>query len=348
VTTGSGSACLTLDPGIDVCLSEQSSVELESLATSRIRLRVGQGTALATLTRRHAGASFALVMGNVSATAHGTTYAVRRGSDAVEVIVLEGEVEVRRGSEKRELVDAHSRVVVPGSSGTSVRTAVGRSEESRLLALRATHELWGGSALGVLELAAGRSGLQASVDDEGALPLPLQTFVGAGAHRIGWRHASGAESTSWIEIAAGDTRSLEPPSPPSAGMGEPASKPSAAALLERARRELARAQPRQALAVYEQLRSTYPTSVEARTVLVTMGKLELDLAQPRRALAHFEAYLRDGGALAPEARAGQARALRALGRKEEEQRALQRYLAAHPNGFEAPSFAKRLRQLEQP
>jgi hypothetical protein len=102
------------------------------------------------------------------------------------------------------------------------------------------------------------------------------------------------------------------------------------------------------LALYEQLRATYPAGAEARTVLVTMGKLELDLGRSDRALRRFDAYLRDGGTLVPEALAGKARALRALGRDREERRAIQQYLAAHPEGFEAPLFAKRLRELSGP
>ena len=116
-------------------------------------------------------------------------------------------------------------------------------------------------------------------------------------------------------------------------------------MLELARRQLAHANPRQALTLYEQLRVAYPASAEARTVLVTMGKLELDLGRPERALSRFDAYLRDGGALAPEALAGKARALRALGRSREERRVIEQYLAAHPDGFQAPLFVKRLREL---
>jgi hypothetical protein len=348
VSTGEGRACLTIDPGIDVCLAANSSVELESLTAQSVRVRVAGGMALAALTPREVPRSFALVTGDVSATAHGTTYAVRRGPDETEVIVVEGEVEVTRGADNRELVDAHSRVIVPASSEPFVRTPIGRSDEARLVALRATHKLWAGAAVGVLDLALGPSMLQASVDDEGALPLPLQAFVGAGMHRVGWRDSAGFESTSWIEIAAGETRRVAPPEQAKVGASELAVKPSAATLLERARRELGAARPRQALALYDQLRSTYPTSVEARTVLVTMGKLELELGHAQRALGHFEAYLRNEGTLRPEALAGRARALRVLGRAPEERRAIQQYLAAHPNGFEAPSFAKRLRELGQP
>jgi hypothetical protein len=349
VSTGEGRACLTIDPGVDVCLAEHTVVELESLAAPSLRLRVVRGAALATLSRRAPGSSFALLMADVSATAHGTSYVARHEGDETEVIVVEGVVEVARGRDRHQLVDAHSRMLIPSKSAAFAKTAVGRSEEARWLALRAPHQLWTGAAVGVLELAAALPTMQqARVDDQAPLPLPLQTFVPAGPHRISWRDTAGAESTSWIEVPAGETRRLTGPPPAGSAVSEPAGKPSATALLELARRELAHAKPRQALALYEQLRSAHPASAEARTVLVTMGKLELDLGRPDRALARFDSYLQNGGALAPEALAGRARALRALGRSGEERRAIQKYLAAHPDGFDAPLFAKRLRELGEP
>jgi len=351
VTTGEGRACLTIDPGIDVCLAAHSAVQLASLAAASIRLRVERGTALATLSRRAPGSSFSLVTGDVSAVAHGTTYAVRREGDVTDVIVVEGIVEVTRGRDTRQLVDAHSRVVASLPSGTLVKTAVGRREEARLVALGAPRGLWSGAALGVLELTPAPPGaLQATIDDEEPLPLPLQTLVGAGTHRVRWRESGGAESTVLTDIVAGETRRLTPPVAGSVATAvvAPIEKPSATSLLELARRELVRSRPRQALVLYEQLRTTYPTSAEARTVLVTMGKLELDLGRSQRALGRFEAYLRDGGTLVPEALAGKARALRALGRSADERRAIQQYLAMHPGGFEAPLFTKRLSELGGP
>lgn len=349
VSTAEGRACLTIDPGVDVCLAENSQIELDSLASNRVRVRVTSGTALASLSRREAGSTFALIAGDVSATAHGTTFAVRRSADETEVTVVEGTVEVEQRIGARELLDAHSRVLVPAGTAKFARTAIGRSEEARLLALRAAHSLWSGAAVGVLELTKTPQVAQASVDDEGVFPLPLQAFVGPGMHRVAWRDATGTETIAWIELTAGEARRLSPPEPPRPLTGEPSNKPSAASLLDRARRELTRGQPREALSLYEQLRAAHPASAEARTVLVTMGKLEIDLGQAKRALGHFEAYLRGGGgSLNPEALAGRARALRALSRSQEEVRAIQQYLATYPNGFDAPLFAKRLRELKQP
>jgi tetratricopeptide (TPR) repeat protein len=127
---------------------------------------------------------------------------------------------------------------------------------------------------------------------------------------------------------------------------ESAVTPTPGALLARARKELAAGNARAALSVYERLRATHPTSPEARTVLVTIGKLELDLKQPARALASFDTYLAARGALAPEALAGKIRALRALGRADDERRAIETYLARHPDGFDAPLLRQRLEVLQ--
>ena len=208
LATGAGHACLTIDPGIDVCLSPDTTVEIESLAAPRIRLRVERGTALATLSPRAPGSAFALVMDDVSATAHGTTYVARREGNETEVIVIEGAVEVARRQGRRELVHAHSRVIVPAKSETFVKTPVGRSEEARFLALRAPHRLWTGAAVGVLDLAPAPTMTHARVDDEEPLALPLQALVSAGAHRVGWINAAGVETTSWIEVPAGETRHI--------------------------------------------------------------------------------------------------------------------------------------------
>lgn len=146
------------------------------------------------------------------------------------------------------------------------------------------------------------------------------------------------------------TTSRWPPTTPSAAAppvssAEPLAKPTPSALLKAARSEMAAGSPRSALNLYEKLRAAHPASVEANTVLPTMGKLELDLGQPQRALRFFDAYLTNGGALAPEALAGKIRALRALRRSAAERAAIQQYLVRYPNGLETPLFRRRLAEL---
>lgn len=350
LATGDGSACLTIDSAMDVCLASNSVVQLQSLAAPSIRLRVESGTALASLARRPAGSSFSLIVDGVSANAHGTVFAARRAQGHSEVIVLDGSVDVVRANARRERVDAHSRAIVRSSPGALERAPVERSEEARLLALRSWHELWTGGSVGALYALAGQpAALQASIDDQPPLPLPLQVLVRAGKRRLTWRDAAGALTSSWIDVAVGKMQRIEAPLPtPAVHAREPADKPSAATLLESARREVARARPAEALSLYEKLRATYPDSAEAHTVLVTMGKLELNLGRQERALRHFDTYLRRNGALAPEALAGKIRALRALGRQAEERDAVRQYLARYPRGLEAPLLEKRLRELGPP
>jgi hypothetical protein len=119
-------------------------------------------------------------------------------------------------------------------------------------------------------------------------------------------------------------------------------------LLERARAALDRDDPHNALASYQRLRERFPRSPEAITILVTMGRIELERANaPRRALADFRSYLRLGDkTLDTEALSGEVRALRAMGRIDEEGRAIDEYLARFPTGFEAPALRARLKELQ--
>ena len=127
-----------------------------------------------------------------------------------------------------------------------------------------------------------------------------------------------------------------------------AEKPSAASLLNAARSELARGNPRAALALYEKLRASHPASSEAHTVLPTVGRLRLDLGNASAALRAFDAYLGRPGTLAPEALSGKIRALRALGQRGAERAAVQQYLARYPKGLERPLLERRLAELGGP
>lgn len=350
LSTAAGRACFTIDPGIDVCLGEHSAVALESLAPSSVRVRVASGTVLATLSKRPPGSTFALLAADVTALARGTVFAVKHAAPVVEVSVLEGVVDVARaGRDTKDRVAAHGRVRWTADAAAPTLSAVGRGEEARLWSLGAARELWSERELGVLHVARAEGFVSAAVEDEAALPLPLSAFVPAGRRRITLGTASGADVTESVEIVAGERREIVPALP--ASSPAPSAKveaPDPDALLAAARRELARGDARAALALYQRFRAISPGSAEAATVRVTMGKLELDLGRPARALGHFDAYLAGGGPLAPEALAGKIRALQRLGRTAEERRAIDRYLRAYPDGFEAPVLQRRRRALDAP
>jgi hypothetical protein len=292
VRTGKGSACLRVQPAIDVCLGPDSDVEIGSLRPPQMQIVVARGVAVAALAPRAAGQSFALVGGDVVAVAHGTVYALDRTSAVnVDVVVLEGTVAVHAGrGEAPDMVPAHTR----WRRQPAMRSALRPEEEASFAALLAP-----------------RAPDQPAT---AATPAP--------------RRSSSVDAARPALHRGVDSPDL---------------------CLARARAALDRGDRRVALDWYRRLRDRFPNDEAARTVLVTSGRLEMELGATSRALEDFEAYLRGGdGALEVEALAGTARAFRALGRVSEERRAIDRYLARFPNGFDAPLLRSRRAELAEP
>jgi TolA-binding protein len=98
-----------------------------------------------------------------------------------------------------------------------------------------------------------------------------------------------------------------------------------------------------AIALYEQLRSQYPSSAEAEDAQVLLGNLLLGQSSARSALQKFEGY--GSGALTLEALWGKAQALRTLG-SPEEQGVLQTLLRDYPSSPYAAAARKRLHALQ--
>ncbi len=96
---------------------------------------------------------------------------------------------------------------------------------------------------------------------------------------------------------------------------------------------------------YGKILSEYPASPEAITVLLPLAEVEMEhLGNPARALMHFNEYgrRRPAGPLAQEALFGKCTALRALGRENEEIRALGEFLRKYPNSIRYSRVNRRL------
>jgi hypothetical protein len=355
IRTKSGHACLTIDPGIDVCLDTSSEIQVASLAPNAISIRVHHGLAVASLTHRAPTESFSMFAEGVTAVAHGTVYAlehrVEGSADGSTVVVLEGRVEVRDDTAPAvELVPAHVQWRRHRSE-PRVLEATGRSQEGHLGGLIEPHALWQTRALGTVEIlgdARTQQSTKVMIDDQGPFWLPLQSFAPAGSHRIAlWKDDRRQADVEFRLIAGEHQRVMLPEAAARRGSASPPVDPEL--FLEDARRALEHGHAEAALAAYTRLRRALPASAEASTVLVTMGNLELDkLGSPAAALADFDAYLRhEGGTLRLEAMAGKIHALRALGRPDEERAAIREYLSLFPDGFEAPAFRQRLSSLER-
>jgi len=340
VRTGAGRACLVIDPEIDVCLGANTSVTLESLAPAETRVRVESGTAVAELAPRSPGHRFELAARDVTATAHGTVFALEAGGEATRVAVVEGEVGVTRAGKAEGVLGSLSELRLDGPSAKP--RALGRNEESRLRALLGPRPIWQATELGVLEENHDAPRATASVDSVGPFPVPLRALVATGEREVLLRSPGGESALRRVDVVAGSARKLERGDFPAAAE-RPA--PTPRLLLEEARSALSKGDRRGALAAYLRLRRAHPNTPEATTVLVPLGKLELELGSPQKALAAFDAYAKTRGALLPEALSGKIRAYRALGRERDELRTIEDYLRRFPNGFDAVALDKRRRAL---
>jgi len=357
IRTTNGHACLTIDPGIDVCLDTSTEIEVASLASNAVSIRVHHGLAVASLTHRGPTESFSMVAEGVTAAAHGTIYAlehrVEGGAAGSTVIVLEGGVEVRGDAgPAAELVPAHVQWRRHRSE-PRVLEATGRSQEGHLGGLIEPRALWQTNALGTVEIVGDvhtQQSTRVTIDDQGPFWLPLRSFAPAGSHRIAlWKEDLRQGDVEFRLIAGEHQRVVLPEAAARRGSASRSVAVDPEVFLEDARRALEHGHIEAALAAYRRLRQALPASAEAVTVLVTMGNLELDkLGSPAAALADFDAYLRhQGGTLRLEAMAGKIHALRALGRPDEERVAIREYLSLFPDGFESPAFRQRLSSLER-
>ena len=137
----------------------------------------------------------------------------------------------------------------------------------------------------------------------------------------------------------------EAASQPDAASGAPAvsatTPPSAAELLARAQKARSGRRYGAAIRTYQQLLRRHPRSGEARVAQVSLAQLQLTQGHAAAALAGFDAYLRSGGALSPEAHYGKIQALRALGRTGDERAEIRRFLARYPKSLQAAALRRR-------
>lgn len=148
-------------------------------------------------------------------------------------------------------------------------------------------------------------------------------------------------------------RPASTPAPPSTApiLSPPATPPAAPTpreLAMRARKQRAAHKWRAAAATFSELIRRYPASGRARTARVSLGLILLDrLGNAQGALTQFSAYLAGNrvGALAPEASYGRIRALRRLGRRTAEIRALKSFLRLYPRSIQVKNARRRLTQL---
>jgi len=370
-------ACLAMDPEIDMCARAGSELVLSRTRGPWRRVDLVRGKVGVQLATQPAGYHFSVVAADVWSTAVGTAFTVANDAGGgVRTTVMHGKVKVGRDGNNEQLIGAHERAEVV-SKHASV-TAVGRGDESSEWALLRPAALWQDRVSATLVLHGEPAGAEVVLDDQTIGIAPLATLLPAGKHRVQVRVRgrsvldqellSEAGQTAVISFDAASVPVESATAAPEAAF-EPArtrdrarSRSRAAArgaeahqseiavadMLREAHR-LMRAQSfNEAAKQYDALRTAYPQSPEANTVLVSLAELQLDrLRRPALALDNLERYLAEGsGGLDEEARQVRIRALRALGEREGEAEAIEEFLRLHPRGFRAAALQRRLAELQ--
>lgn len=377
---GRGSACVAMDPDINVCAAEQTQLRLTRTQSAWRRLDLESGEVAVQLSPQPEGWRLSVVADGVWSTAVGTAFTVQRDAElGVRTTVLNGKVRVGSDGGKEQMVGAHQRAHV--KQGQADLSAISRSDESPAWALLGPAKLWSNPVSATLEVRGLPQGAEISLDDQRIGVAPLSSLVPAGQHKLDVLVADHvvatrefvsevgqltsfsfegqaldlqlpAEASSQLEAlpvprAANARRRLEPMPEPEEQASEPAVVPGAGEMLAQARRLMRSERFDEAATQYQALRQTYPESHEARAVLVSLAEVQLDrLGQPQQALDNLERYLSGGnGALVEEARRVRIRALQALGDRERETGAIGQFLQAHPKSFQAAALQHRLAEL---
>jgi TolA-binding protein len=121
----------------------------------------------------------------------------------------------------------------------------------------------------------------------------------------------------------------------------------AASLFQSANAERRRGNLTTAISLYDELERRFPRSEEARTSHVSLGRLLLERGLWAEALPELDEYLAasPAGTLAPEALVGKARALEALGRRDDARHAWERLLESYPDSVYATQARQRVQAL---
>jgi len=374
-----GSACIAMDPEIDVCASSGTRLQLTNTRTAARRLDLLHGKVAVQLAPQPEGHKLSIVSEGVWSTAIGTAFTVQRGEDrGVQTTVLNGKVRVGETDAQSKLVAAHQRARVARGAGARQPevAAISRSDESPEWAMLGPAKLWNAAVAATLEIAGAPAGAYVTLDGQSIGIAPLSTLVPVGVHRVEVRVGSEAMWSGQVALAAGErqkislegveisAKSVAPvvtteapafePQPTKtatrakmASATRPSPKRSSSELLREAHKLLRDGERDAAASKYGELMREYPASAEARSSLLSLAELELEhLGNAAAALQLADRYLAGGaGTLAPEARETRVRALRSLGRRGEERAAIEEYLKAYPESLRGPSLEKRLAEL---
>jgi hypothetical protein len=183
IDVGAGAACLAMDPGIDVCASEQTRLKLTRTHSIWRMLDLESGKVAVQLVPQPEGWRLSIVSDGVWSTAVGTAFTVERNpSDGVRTTVLNGKVRVGSDGGNEQLVTAHQRAQL--HNGRATLASVSRNDESPEWAMLRPAALWSNPVTSMLELHGLAAGTEVVLDGQMIGVAPLSTLVPIGGHTL--------------------------------------------------------------------------------------------------------------------------------------------------------------------
>jgi ferric-dicitrate binding protein FerR (iron transport regulator) len=348
LTVSKGEACISLPPGVTVCLDETTDLTVETLDGGTRRVRLHRGHAVAKLEPQPAGSTFGFETEAGSVIAKGTVFSLRSDGAAVALRVHEGTVLKQQRGE----TSAYKAPVSALFNGSDAADVADRMAPDSRLAELASYFTDG--ATGFLAVTAAEDS-QVLLGDMQLGTAPISAMVQPGDYRLEVSRQGHAPIVERLNVESGSrvARNYEATAAPPLSKASQATKNSraadpsatAAGLLEKARSLRAEGRYRDAGSTLQRLLREHAGSAEARVALVSLGELQLSqLGDAQGALRTFDAYLRGGGRLRQEASYGRIRALRQLGRAVEAREASESFVLAYPNSAQASKLRSELRQ----
>ena len=321
LTTNTEPAFYTSRSALEIGLDARSKLKIESLRREAIEFNLHRGRAAFHLVPDEKG-ELTVVTPLASILVTGTVFMVEVTDFDVSVGVLRGSVEVQP-----KTTSSNSTPVAQGEKITL------SSGEVQRLDLQARNEI---KALLHMKLEAETS-LATELEEQ--KPENTQTDNRNAIETGEDPPPAISKKTGAAKIGGTPTASANKPDRPVAPEGSPSEY-----ILE-ARECRKMGDWAGAARAYGKILGEYPASPEAITVLLPLAEVEMEhLGNPARALMHFNEYgrRRPAGPLAQEALFGKCTALRALGRENEEIRALGEFLKKYPNSIRYSRVNRRL------
>jgi hypothetical protein len=348
VRTGDGIAILDLSGQGRVLLRAQTELMVDALDETRIELALRAGSVVATWDPTRESSHLVIAERRGRVVVKGTVFSVDATRSRVNV--LRGEIDLEEPNGLSRTVHRGEGVDFDSWGVSELRRDEIDQISTELHAIR----LLGSETSAGLRIDSEPSKAFVYVDGVALGRAPLEARVPAGILEL-WAFEIGHEPVvETISARAGERvfrryvfQARRGESAETIARAD-AAVPTPEELLHRAQEHRLRREWSLAADSLEELILRYPERAEASSSLVSLGLIQLEhLARPIDALREFDRYLSAShvGSLAQEAAWGRIRALRTLGRRDEEGAAIAEFLARFPNAIQAQGARERQREL---